>query len=392
MPSTPVAPPQETPSLYGLFTAARIQPLSGHAEAGIVYDVVCDTTMKYWPGVCRPIPPGPSIDRTITVAFVGTRTGTDPDFTYTITAQATVDSGPDRPLTITVDGGTAVALTTGGPAVQIFTGTAAAAHAVIITDLTTGSTASINLTQAAADGAVTPPSEAFVVADPTEAEKLVGETAQRVGATPFVVYGVETCLLGLSFDEQVDRARQRLALVEQTAVERAFWTGEQGNEVALATSNPEILPDDTATPVPLTVAVSLLEEWLGQQGSYIGFLHINRGASAIADEEGLVHRVGPRLETSVGNVWVFGGGYPRTGPTGTTAPGPRQMWMFATRQPTVRRTEVFVPGDAEDGSALNYRKNNVFVAAERTYVVDVPCQTAAVLVNLADCRCSGTTP
>lgn len=386
MPSTPVAPPQETPSLYGLFGAARLLSLSGHNEAGIVYDVVCDTTMKFWPGVCRPIPPGPPISRTITVEFIG-RTGGET--AYSIWARAFVDSGPVRQVRVDQ-----APVTTGGDDVEFLGSTGAGQHDVTITDIATGTSTTVTITQAT-DGSVTPASATLVVEDPSEAEKLAGESARRVEATPFVVYGVETCLLGLSFAEQVQRARARLALVEQPGVERAFWTGELGNTVALATSDPQILNETSGTPpqptaVDIVTGLSLLEEWLGQQGSYIGFIHVNRAAAAVADEESIVRRNGSRLETALGNVWVFGSGYPRTGPTGQEAPTGRQMWMFATRQPTVRRSEVFTPAEASDGSALNYRTNQVWVAAERVYVVDVPCDTAAVLVDLDACRCGGT--
>ena len=379
MPLTPVSPPQETPALFGLFSAARMLSLSGHAEAGVTYDVVCDSTLRYWPGVCRPAMGGEPVQHTITVTFTGAQSGTDPDITYTIAAQASVDSGPVRVIDVTVDDGAARSVSTGGAVVEVFSGSAAGTHTVGLVDQATGVEAQVQITQES-DGSVSPGSATLVVEEPAGGEKLVGEAAVRVAATPFLVYGVETCLLGLSFDEQVQRARQRLALVEQPAVERAFWTGEQGNTPALATSDPEILSDDA---VDLVTGLSLAEGWLGNQGSYAGTFHITRAAAAVVDSNGVVSRNGSRAESLLGNVWVFGSGYPRTGPVGSAAPTDSQAWMFVTRQPTVRRSEVFVPGDAEDGTALNPRKNTVFVAAERTYVVDFPCQTAAVLIDLA---------
>lgn len=387
MPTTPVSPPQETPALYGLFTAARLLTLTGHDQGGINYDVVCDTTLKYWPGVCRPIPPGPPLQRNITVSFVGARSGADPNFTYTITAQATVDSGPERTLTIAVDGGAPQEISTGAAPIEIFSGTTSGAHQVVLTDTVTGTASPATAITQAVDGAVTPASMQLAVEDPTTAEKLAGAAALNVQATPFVIYGVEACLFGLSFDEQVARARQRLSLIEQPAVERTFWTGEQGNTPALATSSPTVLAPESA-PVDITTGLSLLEQWLGQNTTMTGFIHVNRRAAAVASEKSLINRVGSRLETELGNVWVFGGGYPTSGPGGGSPP-PDVVWMFASRQPTVRRTEVIVPAEPDNGATINVIRNYSFVVAERVFVVDFPCQTAAVAVDLSACRCGG---
>ena len=83
---------------------------------------------------------------------------------------------------------------------------------------------------------------------------------------------------------------------------------------------------------------------------------------------------------------MLGGGYGHSGPVGQPVLDPyaNQAWIYATRQVTVRRTEIFVPGDIESGTALNWAHNNAFVVAERVYVVDFPCQSAAILVDLTE--------
>lgn len=389
MPASVVQPPVETPALFGLLSAARLLPLSGHDEFGVAYLVVCDTPVRVWPGACRPVVPTPApVTRTITVTLTGARTGVDPDFTYTISAQATVDGGPQRTLSISVGGQTPVTISTGLPAVPVYTAEAAdATIAVTVTDVLTDTDHVYEVAQADVTGAVTPATETFEVEDDAEPEKLTGAPLQHVTATPFGVYGVETCLMGITPQENAERARARLALIEQPSVERAFWTGEYGNTSALATSEPEIL-GTPATPVDITTGLSLLEEWLGQVSGSVGFIHVNRGAAAVAAENRLITRVGARAETEIGNVWVFGGGYPKTGPTGQAAPTGRQLWMFATRQPTIRRTDVILPGDPASG-ALNWSKNSTFTVAERIYVIDFPCQAAAVKIDLAECRCGG---
>lgn len=389
MPASVVQPPVETPALFGLLSAARLLPLSGHDEFGVQYLVICDNPVRVWPGACRPVVPTPApVTRTITVTLTGARTGVDPDFTYTISAKATVDGGPQRTLTISVGGQPPITISTGLPAVAVYTDDAAGSDIpVAVTDILTDTDHDYTVDQAADTGAVTPAAEPFEVEDDADPEKLTGAALEHVTATPFGVYGVETCQMGITAEENAERARARLALIEQPSVERAFWTGEYGNTSALATSEPEIL-GNPATPVDITTGLSLLEEWLGQVSGAVGFIHVNRGAAAVAAENRLITRTGPRAETEVGNVWVFGGGYPKTGPAGQAAPTGRQMWMFATRQPTIRRTDVIMPGDPASG-ALNWSKNSTFTVAERIYVIDFPCQAAAVKIDLAECRCGG---
>lgn len=382
MPGSIVTPPVEAPAVFGLFSAARLLPLTGHEQTGIQYEALCDRpTDRIWPGACRPLTPGPDITRTITVTLAGERTGTDPAFTYTVTATAGVDSGLRRELSIVVNGGGPVAITTGAEPVEIHTSATADQLDLVITDTATNTDEPWTVTQNA-DGTLTATSHAFTITEPGELTKLVGGGTSPVQAPPFAVYGVEDCALGLTPEELTNRARQRLANTEQPAVEHAFWTGELGPGPALATSEPAVL--NGGNPTNLVDAVGRLEEWLGQTAGVVGFLHANRVAAAHAAYLGLTIRASNRLETSLGNVFVFGGGYPRTGPTGTTAPPDdgTQLWMFATRQPTVRRSDVFVPAEPQSGS-FNYARNKNFVVAERVYVVDFPCQTAAVLVDLS---------
>lgn len=390
MPGSVVAPPVETPAVYGLFSAARLLPLTGHEQLGIQYEALCDRPSdRVWPGACRPLRPGPDVTRTITVTLAGARTGTSPNFTYTVTAIAGVDSGPHRELSVVVNGGAPVTITTGTAApTEIHSSATADVLNLTVTDTATATDETWTVTQNA-DGTLTATSDAFTVTEPGELTKLVGAGTSPVQAPPFAVYGVEDCALGLTHDELANRARQRLANTEQPAVEHVFWTGEFSDGPALATSTPTVL--NSGDPTSLVDAVGRLEEWLGQAAGVVGFLHTSRVAAAHASHLAIASRASNRLETSIGNVFVFGGGYPRTGPTGTAAPpaGGTQLWMFATRQPTVRRSEVFVPAEPQSGSFSFARNKNVIVA-ERVYVVDFPCQTAAVLVDLSLCPCGGT--
>lgn len=389
VPESVVAPPVEEPAPFGLFSAAHMLPLTGHEEWGITYDVVCGDPPTAWPGACRVTGPPVPVTRTITVQVSGQQIVGPPE-QFTVSVSASVDGGPERLLDVTYGAAGPVEVATDGVAVVVADNPTPTSAELTIVDRTTGETAGpFPLTQNP-DGTVDADSFVFPVDDPAELpSKTGGQRAVNVAASPFAVYAAETCWMGLSNREVSERARYRLSLIEQTAVERAFWTGEYGNTPALATSSPVILPDPgggAVTPVDLTTGMSLLEAWIGAGGTR-GFLHASRRVGAVASELHYVARVGDRLETLLGNVWVFGSGYPTSGPTGQPAPGPNQAWMFATRQPTVRRTEVIVPGEVANGTALNFRTNEAFVLAERVYIADFPCRSAAVLVDLSTCRC-----
>jgi hypothetical protein len=388
VPQSVVAPPIEEPAPFGLFSAAHMLPLTGHEEWGISYDIVCGDPPTAWPGACRVSGPPEPATRTITITLTGQHIVGPPEH-YTVTASATVDGGPARTVDVTYAGAGPFPMPTNGTPVIIADNPTPTSGILEFTDRATGETAQFSITQAA-DGSLDANTVVIPVIDAPEIPaKTGGYPATNVTASPFAVYAAETCWMGLSNREVSERARYRLSLIEEVAVERAFWTGEWGNRPALATSNPVILPDPgtgAATPVDLTTAMSLLEAWIGAGGTR-GFLHVSRRVGAVASDSHTVRRVGDRLETLLGNVWIFGGGYPATGPTGQPAPGPNQVWMFATRQPTVRRTEVIVPGEIADGTALNFRSNDAFVLAERVYIVDFPCRSAAVLVDLSTCRC-----
>lgn len=391
VPESVVAPPVEEPAPFGLFSAAHMLPLNGHEEWGITYDVVCGDPPTVWPGACRVTGPPTPVTRTVTVLISGQHIVGPPEH-FTITIAATVDSGPtDRVLDVTYGSTGPFELRPDGMPVVISDNPTPLSDILGIVDRNTGQTISPLITQNP-DGTTDITSVTVEPVDPDESPaKSGGQQATNVAASPFAVYAAETCWMGLSNREVSERARYRLSLIEQTAVERAFWTGEYGNTPALATSSPVILPDPgvgAPIPVDLTTGMSLLEAWIGAHGTR-GFLHASRRVGAVASELHYVERVGDRLETLLGNVWVFGSGYPTSGPTGQSAPSPNQAWLFATRQPTVRRTEVIVPGEVANGTAFNFRTNEGFVVAERVYVADFPCSSAAVLVDLSTCRCGG---
>lgn len=382
MPEQIVPPPAETPALYGLLSAARLLPLSGHEQFGIIYDALCDEAPNVWPGACRPMVPA-EITRTLTVTVTGEQIAGPPE-QFTVLVSATVDGGPTRAIEVTYGASAPVIVYTGGPPVVAAVNPTPTSAELTVVDRITGTPVQVAVTQNP-DGDTDPGFFSMVVEDAASEEKVAGGLPYRTVASPLVVYGAEQCLMGLTFDEIAARARRRLEMTEQTAVERAFWTGEYGTFPALATSDPVILPpSDTGTATDIVTAVSRLEEWLGFTGM-TGYLHASRAVAAVAANHTLF-RVpqGTRLETHLGNVWVFGGGYGHSGPTGqpVLAPYANQAWIYATRQVTVRRTEIIMPAELENGSAVNWRHNEAFMVAERVYVVDFPCQSAAILVDL----------
>lgn len=378
-PGTLVPAPVETPALYGLFSAARLMALNGHEQLGIVYDTVCDRVPRVWPGACRSLAPIPPVNRSLTATLTGKRRD-GASGPYQVTAAVTVDGGPVRTMAAVVNGYNGGTVVTGQAARVVFETDTAGARNVDLIDVLTGDVHTLTVTQAADGTLGTGNTATYTVVDQLSEVKLGGAPPIITEAGAFAVYAVEQCFMGRSMEEQTERARRRLEAIEQPSVERAVWTGEYGNRPALATSDPEILGGSATTAVPVKTGVSLLEKWLGETSSYSGYLHAYRGLAALLPL--VIERNGNRLETKLGNTWVFGGGYPTSGPASQPLPADGEAWIFATRQPTVRRSEVLIPAETASG-AFKWDTNETFIVAERIYVFDFPCNTAAVKVDLS---------
>jgi hypothetical protein len=197
-------------------------------------------------------------------------------------------------------------------------------------------------------------------------------------ALPFAVYGSYDCsAFSRPLAEAEARARQHLALWEETEVERVIAAGDRDAAPSLQGAA-DLTPAGGAS---LVAGVGLLEGHLGTNYGSVGVLHMPRSLVAPARSANVVFRHGQRLETELGNYVVAGAGYDlaAVGPDGAPVPD-GQAWLYATSIPVVRRGEVFVLPD-EDFRPQT-ANNDVTVFAVRVYVVGWECVTAAVLVDL----------
>lgn len=210
---------------------------------------------------------------------------------------------------------------------------------------------------------------------PTPAEKQGDRSTTITRADPFAVYAVEQCLDGRTSQQMQNRLRRRLLRGERHVVEAAVYHGLAGTSPFLRHESTTVI--NQGQPLSVAAAVGALEQRLALAGR-TATIHAPRWMAAVMDAEGLLHRQGPRLRTVLGTPIVFGSAYTGDPPQGTTD---EQAWLYATGPVTVRRSEVIEPARLDQGG-FNMRTNTPFVLAERVYVVDWPCETAAVATTL----------
>lgn len=205
------------------------------------------------------------------------------------------------------------------------------------------------------------------------------------GATPFTVYAEFDCSpIGLDASGDRATAESALAKLESYSVERAFWTGQAGNQAVVwphLAANAQFLdtnlivlqnaatPVVTGTGVDVTDALGQLESQLAACYGGRGVIHIPRLALPTFVAWQLVHDEGGQLYTTAGNLVVPGGGYPGTSPAGA-APAAGQSWIYATGQVFGYRSDVVIRRMPENFDRI---ENTVRAIAYRTYVIGYEC-------------------
>lgn len=175
-------------------------------------------------------------------------------------------------------------------------------------------------------------------------------------------------------EDLLERAREKLTLVEQQSLEHYAWTGDAGNRPRLADETTQVLgPADTA--VSVTAGVGLLEAFVSGRTGVIGVLWAPRDTASLFAGGQLLRVEGPRLVAPLGNPVVFAH-TSGIGPDGQPA-GVGEAWMYATGPVQVRRGPVFLPTLPQ---ALSRVDNQVFAVAQRAYTVGWRCAQAAVKV------------
>lgn len=212
--------------------------------------------------------------------------------------------------------------------------------------------------------------------DPPPPAKLLDGRAGAVTGEPFWVYLGRNCL---DLDDLDDQARQALLLSEQRAVERTFWTGDQGNDPHLAASGAVVLAGSAAAAVSVTAGIAALESYLRANYDSLGIIHAPPIVASYASQQSVVWERSGRLTSVLGVPFAFGQGYAvNTGPDGVAAAA-GTAWLYASGDVVVRRGPVRVPQTVE---ALNRTNNQVAMIAERPITVTLDCVLAAVRVEL----------
>lgn len=209
--------------------------------------------------------------------------------------------------------------------------------------------------------------------------KLFSHSKGLTNATPFTVYAGEDCFLGNHNQRQaLDDLRERFTLGEEETVERVIYDGLMGVNPALR-YKPEILTTggvndgNLLTPID---AIGLLEHWLAHTSGAQGVIHAPRFMGA-------VFPFGPKgkaIKSPMGHDIVHGTGYSGAPPFDdeqVSDEAPDKTWLYATRPVTVRRSDIIQPADYSEG-AFSKRHNSASLLMERVYVVDWPCEVAAI--------------
>lgn len=212
------------------------------------------------------------------------------------------------------------------------------------------------------------------VAEPGQ-QALPGGAAINT-AQPISIYaGVECDALGYTEDYIVSRAQAILQLGWQQAAENALWSGAGGYAPALTSTGNVPL----GTGVSMVKGLALLEQWLGQNYNAVGVIHVPRLGGPYMANAHVVNQ-GNSLQSILGTQYVFGGGYPNTGPGGTAA-GADTLWMYATGQVGVRRSAPFVNGGLAQGLIRSTGQQIVFAEQINVLSIDGPAP-ACVSVDL----------
>lgn len=215
------------------------------------------------------------------------------------------------------------------------------------------------------------------------------------GATPITAFTMPVCSPIGRDDDYESRVVAVLTSGEARAIEREFWTGAQGTlphlaantavtgtgfdtSVVMQTAVTQVAP--VTGSVDIIEGVALLEQALAECYGNEGVIHVPQIALAHLKSEDLIDVDGTRLRSPAGHLVAAGAGYPGTGPTGTSPGGTGIWWLYATGAITVRRSAIEVTSSFRQ--AVNTAKNDIYLVAERTYVISWDCCHFGVPVRM----------
>lgn len=233
---------------------------------------------------------------------------------------------------------------------------------------------------------------------PTPPAKTSELTFEDRGAQPFTVVARFDCSPAAWAEHAQELGEDALTRLEAYQVERTFWTGMAGGqevvfphlaadaEVTDGSTVHPVLLQTAATPVTgtslsLVEGLGLLEQALADCYGSAGVIHVPASLGPALAAERLIERDGARrLRTLNGNLVALGGGYPGTGPDGST-PAQGHAWIYATGNVFAYRSRVEVPPLP---SIVDRANNTASALAERTYVLGWDCCHLAVEVEITE--------
>lgn len=210
-------------------------------------------------------------------------------------------------------------------------------------------------------------------------------------ANAFTLYAMPVCGPVGNWNDYEEKVTRAFDSGEARALEFEFWTGTRGtiphlaaNAAVTGTGFDANVVEQTAAvvvtgaPVDIVEGIGLLEQSLADCYGHEGVIHVPQIALSHLKENNLAEREGDFLRSPAGHKIAAGSGYPGTAPDGT-APSAGVYWLYATGAVFVRRTPIEITSNKVQ--ALDRRVNDVYLVAERTYVLGWDCCHFAVPVR-----------
>jgi hypothetical protein len=188
-----------------------------------------------------------------------------------------------------------------------------------------------------------------------DGERTVGE------ATPFIVYGHDTCSpIGSSFTEGQEYATAHLLAREEARAEQALWTGDLGSVPNFVGANGYAPPVSAGTHDTAQAALAAVEDGLAREYGSVGVIHMSRRTASLLAKY-LEKRGGKLFTKGLDTPVVAGAGYPDLGEiVGTAA-------LFGYRG------DIFTSSN-RPGDLFDRGQNQMYAVAEREYTIGFdPC-------------------
>lgn len=230
------------------------------------------------------------------------------------------------------------------------------------------------------------------------AVKTFDANSPEKAVLPFVVYASLACGATGGYPVQylTNKTGDRLFSSEQFAVEAALWSGGFGNAPFIIDNATSVNVGGAGTFANIVDAVAALEAQAYSTVPYghPAVLHATPAVAAYAAQNQLtwtaathaaVWGVDPNdrtLRTVLGTRWVFGGGYPGTGPGlagAGAAPGAGNTYVWITGNVALWRKDQWTSPALD---VMNRTNNQFQIIAEREWLATYDCFNATAKVAI----------